>query len=179
MESIKRQEGMAMGMIRLRGNKYWIKYYRNGKSYEESADKVLGRHASHKDAKDLLKRREGSIVDGRFHGLSAEKTEFGGFKEVRIASDPHDYTTKDKNRYVVHGMVKELIDDYRMNKRRSIKRAFQALWHLATHFEGYRLSQITTDAIKEHKVARAKEGAANATINRELAALRRMFHLAL
>ena len=168
-----------MGMIRLRGNKYWIKYYRNGKSYEESVDKAIGRPASHKDAKDLLKRREGAVADGRFHGLSAEKTQFGGFKEVRIPSDPHDYETRDGKKYVVFGMVKELIDDYRLNKRRSINRAFQAAWHLAMRFEGYRLSQILTDTIKEYKVSRTKEGAANATINRELAALRRMFHLAL
>src|SRR5690242_10575250 len=68
--------------LRLRGKVYWIKYYRDGKAYEESVDKALGRRGcSYQDAKRLLKSRQGSIADGRFFGLSAEKTEFGGFRE--------------------------------------------------------------------------------------------------
>ena len=38
--------------------------------------------------------------------------------------------------------------------------------------------QITTDRIESYKVFRLDEGAANATVNRELAALKRMFRLA-
>jgi integrase len=167
-----------MGMIRLRGNKYWIKYYRNGKAYEESVDRAIGRHATHKDAKDLLKKREGAIADGRFYGLAAEKTEFGGFREIMLDSDPYDYE-RDKKKYVAYGMVKELIDDYRLNQRKSIDRALRSTWELAQRFEGYRLARITSDLIKEYKIARSKEEMANASINRELAALRRIFHLAL
>jgi len=166
-----------MGMIRLRGNKYWIKYYRNGKSFEESVDKELGRPGSHADAKNLLKRREGAIADGRFYGLSAEKTQFGGFRDIRTASNPFDYA-RDEKKYIVYGMVKELLDDYRLNKNKSIDRAKRSCWELARKFEGFRLSQITTDQIKDYKVARAKEDMANASINRELAALRRIFELA-
>jgi hypothetical protein len=39
--------------------------------------------------------------------------------------------------------------------------------------------QIFTETIKDYKIARTKDGAANATINRELAALRRIFSLGL
>jgi len=167
-----------MGMIRLRGDKYWIKYYRAGKAYEESVDKVLGRHGTHADAKTLLKKREGAIADGRFFGLAAEKTEFGGYREVRIPADSCDYE-RDEKRYVAYGMVKELIDDYRLNQRKSLDRALRSSWELARRFEGFRLARITTDQITEYKITRVKENMANASINRELAALRRIFHLAL
>ncbi len=167
-----------MGMIRLRGKKYWIKYYRGGKPYEESVDKTIGRHASHKDAKDLLRRREGAIADNRFYGLAAEKTELGGFKGIIHDADPYDYE-RDGKKYVAYGIVKELIDDYRLNKRKSIPQLLRSLWELARRFTGFRLARITTDQIKDYKIARAKEGMANATINRELAALRRIFRLAL
>jgi len=162
--------------IRLRGDKYWIKYSRNGKPYEESVDKAIGRHASYTDAKDLKKKREGAIADGRFFGLAAEKTEFGGFREVPDGA-PHDYARDDKH-YVVYGMVRELIDDYRLNKRKSIDRALRSSWELARRFEGFRLARITTDQIKDYKISRAREKMANASINRELAALIRIFHLA-
>jgi hypothetical protein len=61
----KRKEIVTMGMIYKRGNTFWIKYYRNGKPFYESSgsDKET-------DAKKLLKSREGSIVDGKFQGLS-------------------------------------------------------------------------------------------------------------
>ena len=167
-----------MGMIRLRGDKYWIKYYRNGKAYEESVDKALGRHATHAEAKTLLKKREGAIADGRFFGLAAEKTEFGGFREVRVLADPCDYK-RDKKRYVAYGMVKEFIDDYRLNKRKSISRALRSCWELARRFEGIRLAHVTTDLIKDYKTSRVKEKMANASINRELAALGRIFKIAL
>lgn len=175
-----------MGMIRLRGNKYWIKYYRNGKAFEESVDKVLGkRHASYTDAKRLLKQREGAIANGIFRGLAAEKTEFGGFREV-TAEAPYDYrrfeTVKGKRKparvYAAYGMVKELVDDYRINRRKSIDRALRSCWELSRKFEGIRLAMITTDLIREYTIDRQREKMANASINRELAALARIFSLA-
>ena len=65
-----------MGMIRLRGNKYWIKYYRSGKACEESADKALGFHGSHKDAQNLLKQREGKLADAAFVDSNLKELHF-------------------------------------------------------------------------------------------------------
>ena len=66
-----------------------MKYYRNGKPFYES---------SHSDkegpAKRLLKQREGEIVDGRFHGLNAEKVKF---EEI----------------------TRDLLTDYQLNNRKS------------------------------------------------------------
>jgi integrase len=168
-----------MGMIWMRGKIPWIKYYRDGKSYYESANKALGiKNATKADAKKLLQRREGAIADGRFQGLSAEKTAFGGFKEVHEDNGQFDYK-RDGKKYAVYGMFKELVDDYRLNKRASIPQVLRSLWELSKKLEGHRLSRITTDQIKDYKTERVKAGMANATINRELAALKRIFRLAL
>lgn len=167
-----------MGEIKLRGNKRWIRYYRDGKRYEESVDKELGiKNATKTDAKKLLAKREGSVAEGTFRGLAAEKTSFGGFRDTTLETDPYDYK-RDGKKYVAYGMVKELIDDYRLNQRKSIDRALRSSWELARRFEGFRLARIGTDQVKDYKTDRVKEGVANATINRELAALRRIFHLA-
>jgi len=51
--------------------------------------------------------------------------------------------------------------------------------HLSTHFKQLRASAVTTDRVKNYVATRREEGAANGTINRELACLKRMFKLAL
>lgn len=51
--------------------------------------------------------------------------------------------------------------------------------HLQGHFAGWRVLHITTPAIRAYVEKRQGEGAQNATINRELVALKRMFNLAL
>ncbi len=50
--------------------------------------------------------------------------------------------------------------------------------YLKKHFGGGKAIHITTDTVKEYIEKRMNDGYANATINRELAALKRMFHLA-
>jgi len=135
-------------MIYLRGNTFWVKYYRNGKPYRES---------SHSDkegeARKLLKKREGEIVEGRFQGLQVERIKFD-----EIAAD--------------------FITDYKMNSKKSLGRAEDCKTHLEKEFAGVRVTDITTGRIKEYIVDRQGQGAANATINRELSALKRMFSLA-
>jgi integrase len=49
--------------------------------------------------------------------------------------------------------------------------------HLKLFFEEMRMVDITTDLIQSYILQRNSEGAANATINRELAVLKRMFNL--
>jgi integrase len=137
-----------MGSIYRRGEVWWIKYYRNGKPYRESS------HSEKEvEAKRLLKKREGEIVEGRFQGLRVERVRFD-----EIAAD--------------------FITDYKMNGRKSLDRAEGSKAHLEKKFLGWRVSEITTSRIKDYIVERKKEGAANATINRELSALTRMFNIA-
>jgi integrase len=140
-------EESIMGMVYLRGGTFWIKYYRNGKPYRESSK-------SHKesDAKRLLKLREGQIVKGEFLGLSVEKVRF-------------------------EELVEDLKNDYRINGRKSLSRTERSVGHLKAYFEGFRAIDISTAKVKGYIVKRKEEGAFNATINRELSALKRMFSL--
>jgi integrase len=48
--------------------------------------------------------------------------------------------------------------------------------HLAPFFGGMRATNVTTDAVERYKLQRRGEGAAPATVNRELATLRRAFN---
>ena len=136
-----------MGMIYKRGNTFWIKYYRNGKPYYESS-------ASKKesDAKKLLKNREGEISQGKLPGIYFDRVRFDELSEGLLA-------------------------DYRVNNKKSLRSVEFNLNHLREFFEGFRVTQITTPKINAYIEKRLEEGAANATINRELAALKRMLNL--
>ena len=48
-----------MGQLRKRGNVWWIRYYRNGRRFEESA-----RTDKKEAARDLLRIREGDVAKG-------------------------------------------------------------------------------------------------------------------
>jgi len=69
------------------------------------------------------------------------------------------------------------LSDYRINKRKSLVRAKVSAKHLKKHFEGYRAPNISSPAIDQYIEIRLESGAANATINAELAALKRMLNL--
>jgi hypothetical protein len=161
-----------MGSIYKRGNFYWIKYYRNGKPYRESSESK-----KESDAKRLLKKREGEISQGKLPGIYFEKVRFDELAEGFLA-------------------------DYRVNQKKSLERAEHSVKHLKSAFEGLRVVDITTPRIQSYIEDRMKwsctdcnkdfhaqdfcphcsskdlnPGASNATINRELAALKRMLNL--
>lgn len=136
-----------MGMIYKRGKTYWIKYYRNGKPHREST-----RSKKEADAKRLLKKREGEISEGKLPGVYFDRVRFDELAE-------------------------DLLTDYRINQRKSLVRAQESVNHLAEVFEGMRVPDITTPRINAYIEQRIDDGAANGTINRELAALKRMLNL--
>jgi hypothetical protein len=70
-----------------------------------------------------------------------------------------------------------LLDEYRANARKSLDRVEDAVDHLKGFFTGWRAQAISTDRILAYVRHRQQQQAANATINRELAALKRMFRL--
>jgi integrase len=75
-------------------------------------------------------------------------------------------------------MVKLITDDYTNNRRDTSARVAQSIAHLKLSFGGDRAIDITSDRVTAYTSSRLKEGAAPATVNRELAALKRMFRLA-
>jgi integrase len=74
----------------------------------------------------------------------------------------------------------DLINDYKVNGRRSLPEVQRKVrLHLLPYFgERRRMVSITTADIRAFTAARQEAGASNAEINRELAALRRAFRLA-
>jgi integrase len=72
-----------------------------------------------------------------------------------------------------------LTNDYRVNGKKSLERMQGAIAHLDGSFGLRRALDIRTSDVTRYIVDRQRDHAANATINRELAALKRMFRLGL
>ncbi len=71
-----------------------------------------------------------------------------------------------------------LTNEYKANGRRSTDRVEDAIGHLRAFFTAYcRARAITTDRVLAYVRHRQEQGAANATVNRELSALKRMLRL--
>ncbi len=139
-----------MGQIRKRGGVYWIRWYRSGRRYEESA-----RTDSWEKARDLLRTREGAIANGAAITAKVGQLRF-------------------------EDAAKDLIADYTINQKRTIVDLTRRLDdHLTPWFRGRRLSTITTADGRAYVKQRQTEGAANASINLELANLKRLFTLAM
>jgi integrase len=98
------------------------------------------------DASRLLKRRNGEVAAGKAPGIRFDKTTFDELK-------------------------KDLITLYTVNNMRSLDRLKISFSHLEKMFKGLAVN-ITTDKVNTYIKTRQEEGAANATINRELAALK-------
>jgi integrase len=76
-------------------------------------------------------------------------------------------------------LAEDFLNDYRINGKRSLDKAQRSVKHLQGFFGGMRAIDITTDKVRAYIKVRQEEGYANAEINRELAALKRMFNLSL
>jgi integrase len=115
----------------------------------------------------------------------------------RESSYSTDYTVAEKllkkrlaevetKAYVPHTNVKidELVEDlmaeYREKQQKSIKSVEQR-WrlHLAPFFTKRRASDVTTDMVRRYIKQRTEQSAEPATVNRELAILKRAFNLAM
>lgn len=131
-----------------RGKIYWIRYSRNGKQYREST-----KSTKLVDAKRLLKKREGEIAIGKIPGVYFDRIRF-----EELADD--------------------LLTDYQINQQKSLHTLRQRINnHLSPFFGNKRAPEITTPFIKKYIEKRLEEGAANSTVNRDLAALKRMLNL--
>lgn len=133
---------------RRRCNTYSIRYYRNGKQLEEST-----RATSKKQAEAILKKREGDIQ----HGLPVSPDLYRvSFEDAMLA----------------------VIRDYKDRGNRSLPDVQRRIdQQLSKAFGGIRVSAITTSKIQAYRQRREEQGAAPATINREMAILKRSFAL--
>jgi len=127
---------------------YWsLRYYWNNQLIRETT-----KTTDYREAQKMLKSREGAVVDHRFPGLRIGKVTFD-----ELATD--------------------VIEDYRMNGKKSIARAQRSINHLKKSFAGQPAAEITTHKINVYIRKRQEAKAENSTINRELSALKRMYSL--
>ncbi len=105
------------------------------------------------EARRQLKRLEGDAVAGKVTASRADKV-------------------------TISDLANDLRAEYAANVRRSAKRLEGSLGHVLDALGHHRAIQLTTAEVTAYTL-RQQAGAANATVNRELAALKRMFTLAL
>jgi integrase len=138
-----------MGSVYRRGRIWWVKYYRNGTAFRESS-----KSPRRSDGRRLLRKREGEISTGSFFGLTTERLRF-------------------------EELARDLLTEYQANGRKSLVWAQRRIeCHLTPFFGGLCAIDITTDRVRAYSAKRQQQGACSSTINRELAALKRMFNLA-
>lgn len=137
-----------MGRTYQRGNIWWIQYYGQGQLFRESTRSPLKSAAT-----SLLRMREGEIGQGRLPALKAERTTFEELAGL-------------------------FLQDYQINGRKTLQRAQELTATLRKTFGKFRACRMTSEHIRAYIIRRQSEGLANATINRELAALKRMYRLA-
>jgi integrase len=151
-----------MGQLKKRGRIWWIRYYRDGRRYEESS-----RSTKEGDARRLLRLREGDIE----RGLPV---------------------TPKIGRLRFEEAAKDLLNDYRTNRKRTLDDVQRRLdLHLKPYFAGRRMASITTSDVRSYIAKRQSQArivgkgenrrekpVSAGEINRELTALTRMFNLA-
>jgi integrase len=127
---------------------WWIAYYHNGQEERESSGS-----RKKNDARCLLRDRLAGSTMGTLITGQAQRLTFNDLKE-------------------------RLYQDYRHNGRRSLDRVESAVCHLERFFGEWRASEITDEAIERYINKRLDQfGAAKASVNYELAMLKRMFTL--
>ena len=144
----KRARGNG-GVFQVKGSRFWwISYQLNGKTNRESSGELTKTAAAGK-----LKARLLAIGNGNFLGPRIEKI-------------------------TVDELYEDLVQDYRINGQ-AVEWA-ESVWnvHLKDFFPGMRAANLGSNQIAAYVEKRRKENTAPATVNRELALLRRAFSIA-
>ena len=128
---------------------WWVKYYEDGRPIFRST-----RTEDKTEARRKLNKWEGQVAEGLHEGPKYERTRF-------------------------EDLVAGIRQDYAINERKSDRRLEDFIKHLTVYFRQMRAKAITTDHILTYVAKRKDEGAANGSVNRELACLKRMFRLAI
>ncbi len=125
----------------------YMKYYIGGKPVIEPTGTT-----KYREAVKQLRQRQAEVASGRYVGPDVEKTSYRNIREIAL-------------------------NHYRANDRKSLDRFQDAVAHLDQFFSSRLVRDITSDRVTAYTASRRDEDAANATINRELAALKLMLRL--
>ncbi len=145
----KRERGT--GRLFLRGTTWWCQYYHRGLQVRTSTDET-----DEKKAGKFLRKRLAEV-------------------ETNTHSDSRNVRYED--------LRASFLADYETNGRKSLRRdadgqvSTDAVNRLDEFFAGYRVREIDADAVRRFQ-RELRDKLSNATINRSVSALRRMFNLA-
>lgn len=130
-----------------RGKTWWMSFSYNGKQVRRSTET-----GNKKLAMTIYHKVMTEVAEGKWFETPREDTTF-------------------------QELAEDFLSDYRINLRKSLWRAEIYVNRLETGFKGCKASEITTEDMKTYISKRLEEGVSNATVNRELSALKRMFSL--
>jgi hypothetical protein len=137
------------GNIYLRGKTWWITFHVDGQQFWESA-----RTKEKAEARKLLQAKIGQRAEGKLV-IGSDKVTFDHLAEG-------------------------LFNDYKANGRRSLDVARRRInKHLRPFFGQKKAHEISSADVQAFLAHRKDHGASNGEISRELAALKRMFNLAM
>jgi integrase len=142
---------------------WWIQYSHHGTVHREPSHST-----SRSDAVRLLKKRLGEMGRGKLVGPKEEKLTF----EDLVVDIVRDYALHERGSANTLGGA--ILPDGRLD----VEHLGGRLRHLHDFFSQHRALDITTDRIRAYQDTRRKAGASAATVNREVAALGKMFTLA-
>ncbi|HMK77173.1 MAG TPA: site-specific integrase [Thermodesulfobacteriota bacterium] len=131
-----------------RGKIWWMSFTCHGEYYRKSTEIT-----DKKLAERIYGKVKGEIAEGKLPGIYFDKV------------------TLDE-------LAEDFLTDYRINKRDTLDKAKRSAQYLKDFFGEMKAADITTDKVKNYMEHRMSRGLSNASINRELAVLKRMFHLA-
>ena len=142
--------------LKKRGRIWWIRYSDgNGRRYEESAGvDANGKPTTKREALRMLKRREGRLAMG-------------------------EVVTPEMSKLRFRDAVLEVFNDYKHRKLKTLDDCKSRVkLHLDPFFGRKRMKNIDMRDVRLYVTQRRDEGARDATINREIAILKRAFSLA-
>jgi integrase len=143
----RRQRGTGSIFRKPPCRKWVIQFYKNGKRIREATGTT-----EYDTAKKLLRQRLHEI-------------------------DKNEYLARHGKPARVEDLYDALLDHNRIN-RKGRARELPGRWkHLSSAFGAMLAAELTTDDVRHYIRKRQDAGASNATVNRELATLKRMFNL--
>ena len=152
MTKAKRERGQ--GQLYLRGDIWWCKYYSHGEAVRVSTGEA---RENEKKAAKFLRRKLGEVAAG-IH----PDTRRLSYEDLRAA----------------------YYRDYEINGRKSLRRDAEGkpyldkVVRLDGFFRGWLSAEIDADSVRKFIADQQKQSLSNGSINRSIAALKRMFNLA-
>lgn len=151
-ETRKRERGQGRIFSRPGSRFLWVQYYLHGEPVRVSSGET-----DEKKAERFLRRKLGEVEAG---------------------------THQDTRRVTYEDLRESFYRDYEINGRKSQRRdkegqpTLDKVVRLDEFFSGWRASEIDADAIRRFAAQQKGSGLSNASINRSISALRRMFNIA-